>query len=266
MMDLLETSFLAEQEVSEGDTFNSRANCSHVGPVERRIWKIYALRKCCTRRKWTFKRVAKFLKCTWLKMKLLMKSSCRWSCYSSEQFSLFSSLPPPSPLSPSLLLLLFKRLPSKEHKAVSFCSEFTGQKRINSSVIVSLTQSLISLPRWWCLIKFPFLLQGEEGIPWWESLNSDSFKVFWGLLGVPAAEEGLGPQISWIWMFSFPPAPRGKGSLLGSGSREMIPGAFSLFIFFKVREEHPGRAQAAPGPAWLNSSRKRVKKSRKKEV
>lgn len=37
MMHLLETSFLAEQEVSEGDNFNSEPNCSRVGPVEMRI-------------------------------------------------------------------------------------------------------------------------------------------------------------------------------------------------------------------------------------
>lgn len=193
MMHLLETSFLAEQEVSEGDNFNSEPNCSRVGPVEMRIWKIYALRKCCTRRKWTFKRVAKLLKCTCLKMKVLMKSSCLWSCYSSEQFSLSPSPPPPSPLSPSLLLLLFKRFPLKEHKSVSFHSEFTGQKRINSSFIVSLSQSLISLPRW-CLIKFPFLCPKGESLMGEFWILSKPFGV---LLGVPAGKERLGPQIPW---------------------------------------------------------------------
>lgn len=129
-------------------------------------------------------------------MKVLMKSSCLWSCYSSGQFSLSPSPPPPSPLSLSLLLLLFKRVPLKEHKSVWFCSDFTGQERINSSVIVSLIQSLISLPRQWCLIKFPFLCSTGKT----KSLMGEFWilsKPFGVLLGFSAGEESLGPQIPW---------------------------------------------------------------------
>lgn len=200
-------------------------------------------------------------------MKLLMKSSCLWSCYSSEQFSLFLSPPLPSPLSPSLLLLLFKRLPLKEHKTVSFCSEFTGQKRINSSVIVSLTQSLISLPRQRCLIKFPFLCSKGKR----ESLMAEFWifsKPFGVLWGPQQVRRVWVPKFHGTGCFPSLQLHVGRAPWLGSGSfsscREMIPGDFSLFIFLKERQEHPGRAQTAPGPAWLNTSRKRTKKSRKK--
>lgn len=57
-----------------------------------------------------------------------MTNSCLW-CYISKHFILGL-----------LLLLLFKRLPLKEYKS-STSSKFTGQKKINSSVIVSSTQS-----------------------------------------------------------------------------------------------------------------------------
>lgn len=197
-----------------------------------------------------------------------MKSSCLWSCYSSEQFSLSPSPPAPSPPSPSLLLLLFKRFPLKEHKSVSFCSEFTEQKRVNSSVIVSLTQSLISLPQW-CLIKFPFLCSKGKR----ESLMGEFWilsKPFGVLLGFQQGRRAWVPKFLGIKCFPSLQLHMGRAPQLGFGSfsscREMIPGEFSLFIFLKEREECSGRAQAAPGPAWLNISRKRIKKSRKKQV
>lgn len=242
-MDLLETSFLAEQDVSATTStlLSPGASCSRVGPVEMRIWKIYALRKCCTRRKWTYKRVAKLLKCTWLKMKLLMKSSCPWLCHSSEQFSLFPSPPCPSSLSPSLLLLLFKRFPLKEHETVRFCSEFTGQKGIRSPVLVS--DSVFNFPSMTMgPDKIPFsVLQGEEGIL--HGWILDSFKAFWGSAEGPSREESLGPQIPWNWMFSFPPAPRGKGSLAGVWKLQLLQGNDSSRIFsFHL----PKREQRAP--------------------
>lgn len=93
-------------------------------------------------------------------------------------------------------------------------------------------------------------------------------KPFGVLLRVPAVRRAWVPKFHGIGCFPSLQLHVGRAPWLGSGSfssyREMIPAEFSLFIFLKESKEHPGRAQAAPGPAWLNTSRKRIKKSRKK--